>query len=72
MVDYLNVSTVNLSYGIHGFCRLNEDGGYSIVVNAMDSFERRMEAYYHELKHIAGDDFHSNDSVQTIESLAHI
>ena len=71
MVDYLNVSTLNLPYGVHGFCRLNEDGGYTIMVNARDSYERQVKAYLHELKHIANDDFHKDCGGDEIEMTAH-
>lgn len=48
----------------------NEDGSYTILINARLSQIGRMKAYEHAVKHIFNDDFTKND-VQEIESEAH-
>ncbi len=48
----------------------NEDGSYTIFINARLSYEKQMQSYLHAMRHIAGDDF-QKDNVQKIEYLAH-
>ena len=48
----------------------NEDGSYTILINAKLSDAGRIEAYQHAVKHILADDFYKSD-VQEIESNAH-
>ena len=48
----------------------NEDGSYTILINARLSQIGRIKAYEHALKHILNDDFEKND-VQEIEKNAH-
>ena len=49
----------------------NEDGSYTILINARLSDAGRMAAYVHAMKHIIGNDFEKNN-VQEIESNVHI
>lgn len=49
---------------------LNEDGSYTILINAKLSNESQIEAYNHAIKHILTDDFNKSD-VQSIELEAH-
>jgi len=48
----------------------NEDGSYTILINARLSYETQLRAYEHALKHINDDDFDKSD-VQIIEAEAH-
>lgn len=48
----------------------NEDGSYTILINAKLSYEAQLRAYNHALKHINEDDFGRSD-VQAIEARAH-
>ena len=48
----------------------NEDGSYTILLNARSSFERQQDACLHACWHIDNLDFEKGD-VQTIESDAH-
>lgn len=48
----------------------NEDGSFTILINAGLSHESQLEAYKHALKHINGSDFQKTD-VQSIEYTAH-
>lgn len=51
---------------------LNDDGSYTIFINARFSFEKQQESVNHALKHIKADDFFKNDvSVQQIETETH-
>lgn len=48
----------------------NEDGSYTIFINAKLSDEQRLKSYEHAIKHIEENDFSKTD-VQTIEYVAH-
>lgn len=50
--------------------RQNEDGSYTILLNAKMSHERLQKAYLHALGHIKNNDF-EKDNVQEIEYEAH-
>lgn len=49
---------------------VNEDGSYTIFINARLNREQQMKSYYHAMKHIVGEDFVKNN-VQEIEAQAH-
>ena len=49
----------------------NEDGSYSIFINARLNQEQQNDAYMHALKHILKLDFESNNSVDRLEAYAH-
>lgn len=49
----------------------HEDGTFSVYVNSRLSVEKQKESYLHEMRHIKGDDFYKNLSVQLIEMRAH-
>ncbi len=48
----------------------NEDGSYTILINARLSDAERIAAYEHAVKHIVGNDF-EKDEVQRIEAKVH-
>lgn len=48
----------------------NEDGSYTILINAKLSHSGRIKAYKHAMNHINNNDF-QKESVQKIESHAH-
>lgn len=48
----------------------NEDGSYTILINAKLSQDGQLEAYQHALNHINNGDFEKTD-IQSIESRAH-
>lgn len=48
----------------------NEDGSYTIFINARLNREQQIRSYYHAMKHIVGEDF-DKENVQEIETLAH-
>lgn len=48
----------------------NEDGSYTILINAKLSYDVRMKSYEHAMKHIINGDF-DKENVQEIETLAH-
>lgn len=48
----------------------NEDGSYTILINAKLSQEEQLKAYQHALNHIKNEDFEKSD-IQNIEFQAH-
>ena len=48
----------------------NEDGSYTIFIEASLSKDKQQEAFKHAMKHILGDDF-SKDNVNQVEIAAH-
>lgn len=48
----------------------NEDGSYTILINDRLSYEGRLKAYQHALRHITNRDFEA-ENVQMIETYAH-
>lgn len=51
---------------------LNEDGSYSIFLNARLSREQQITEYMHELRHILSDDFiRKHEEVTRLEYYAH-
>ena len=49
---------------------INEDGSYTILINARLSYDGQIKAYEHAMKHIHENDF-EKDNVQAIEYNAH-
>ena len=49
---------------------INEDGNYTILINARLPYEGQVKAYEHAMKHINNNNFQEND-VQKIEYAAH-
>lgn len=49
---------------------VNEDGSYTILINARLSYEGQLKAYEHAMEHIRNNDF-EKDNVQKIEYDAH-
>ena len=48
----------------------NEDGTYTVFINAKLTREKQLEAYMHALGHIMGSDF-EKDNVDQVELMAH-
>ena len=45
--------------------------GYTIYLNSRLSYQDRIKAYNHAMKHIESNDFESEEDIQTIEARAH-
>jgi len=66
--DNVFVHIMNLPDGTNEMVSPNEDGTYSIFLNAKLSNEGQFKAYRHAMQHIARDDFDSYADVQAIEA----
>ena len=70
MTTDVNVVLINFPAKGNEMVVPNEDGSYTILINARLSEEGRMLAYQHAMRHIAADDF-QKEEIQTIEAQAH-
>lgn len=50
---------------------VNEDGSYTIFINARLNLEQQQKGYIHELYHIINEDIKSLKEVNEIEYIAH-
>lgn len=55
--------------GVNGMVTTNDDGTYSIYINANASKEEQYVAYLHELRHIQNNDFYNGKPIAEIEDL---
>lgn len=67
LTENIGVYVLNMDTKIEEQVVLNEDGSFSIFINARLNCERQMLAYQHALTHIMNDDF-SKESADEIES----
>lgn len=65
--DYV-VRFVDLPPSIGGVITPNDDGTFSIYINARHSVDRQLAAFKHEVNHIAQNDFYNGKSIQEIEA----
>lgn len=66
----VNVVTMDFPGRGNEMVVLNEDGSYTILINARLSYEGQLRAYEHAMRHIRENDF-NKDNVQAIEARAH-
>ncbi|KQC85473.1 hypothetical protein [Butyribacter intestini] len=67
--DYnINVQILDFGNSIPAVATINDDGSFSIFLNARLSYERRLEAYWHEMRHIQNQDFCGEMSVEEMEA----
>lgn len=69
-VDYF-VRLVNFPKGVNrvGFVLLNEDGTYSVYINAKASEAQKKKAMRHEYAHMANDDLYGEKDIRDVEHL---
>lgn len=71
MTPDVNVVVIDFkSYKGKEMVSANEDGSYTILINARLSYDGQLKAYEHAMRHIENDDFQESD-VQKIEYEAH-
>ncbi|RHP85302.1 hypothetical protein DXA20_09505 [Roseburia sp. AM59-24XD] len=67
LLDDVNVHVLDFGNSIPATVTINEDGSFSIFLNARLSYEQRMQAYLHEMQHIQKDDFFTHNTVEEKE-----
>lgn len=71
-MDYINVQVVEwLPISVKGLSTMNDDDGFTIILNGKHSVETLLNTYIHELSHICNDDFSSVISASELELLRH-
>lgn len=66
----VNTIELNLPTSISAYVVSNPDFSYTIVLNSCLSWERRLQAYKHEMEHIENGDY-ERKSADLIEMYAH-
>ena len=66
LTEDIGVYFINMDTAVEEEVHPNEDGSYSIFINARLNWERQMKAYKHALEHIMRDDF-SKECADEIE-----
>lgn len=66
--DYF-VRLVNLPGSVGGVLTPNNDGTYSMYLNASHSGDMLLEDYLHELEHIENDDLYGDKDIREIEKM---
>lgn len=54
---------------VGGMVTPNDDGTYSVYINANLNRERQLEAYEHEVRHIVNGDFYNEKTIREIEGI---
>lgn len=57
LTEAIGVYFINMAPKVEEQVILNEDGSFSIFINARLNWERQMAAYQHAIRHIMEDDF---------------
>lgn len=65
-VDYF-VHVVDLPLPVGGMVTPNDDGTFSIYINAKHTDAEQLKSYDHEVDHIINDDFYSGKPIEEIE-----
>lgn len=55
--------------GCNGVVALNDDGTYSVYINARASEEQKKRAMRHEYDHMANDDMYGDKDIRDIENI---
>ena len=63
----VNVHVLDFGNSIPATVTINDDGSFSIFLNARLSYEQRMRAYQHEMRHIRNEDFTNRKTIEEIE-----
>lgn len=66
--DYF-VRIVDLPPKVKALVAENDDGTYSLYLNAKNDKKRNVLAYLHELEHIENNDFQNGKTIQQVEGL---
>lgn len=64
----INTYTLDFGNSIPATATQNEDGTLSIFLNARMTYEQRLRAYAHELRHYQHGDFDESAAVDQIEA----
>lgn len=69
MIEF-RVRELPLPAHVEGVTLPFDDGTFDVFINSLMSQEKKRDALRHEIKHISGDHFYSDDSVSDLEKEA--
>ena len=69
--DYPRAVLHNMPTDVRGFLVADVEGGHTVVLNARLSWEQNRLTYFHELKHINGNDFYTDEDADDLEEKRH-
>lgn len=64
---FVRITDFPVGCGCDGMTVLNDDGTYSVYLNARTSREGQKKAMDHEYDHMAHDDMHGEKPIETLE-----
>ena len=64
--DYF-VRILDLPHGVGGMVTPNDDGTFSVYLNARNSHEKQRHTCDHEIRHIERDDFWNGKPIEEVE-----
>lgn len=70
-MDYIGVFLVDMPTGIKALTVKNNDGSFTVLVNAGLSAEAQCAAYDHEIEHINNHDFDCMYDANNLELIRH-
>lgn len=62
------VRVIDLPPSVDGLVTPNDDGTFSIYLNANNPEDKQIKSYEHEVRHIINDDFYSVRSIEEVEA----
>lgn len=65
----INIVITSLPNSVHAITRLNEDDTYTIMIDTSLSREQAIKELIHELSHIKGNDFSSQEQAAVLETM---
>ena len=71
LIDLYNVQIIDFHTSERATHTINDDGSYTIFINARLSRKQQQISYKHELEHIYNQDLHSCLDADEIEYLRH-
>ena len=64
---FVRIIDFPIGVGSNGMLLLNDDGTYSVYLNARASIDKQKKAMRHEYNHMANDDMYGDKSIRQIE-----
>lgn len=70
-MEHISVFLIDMPTGIRGLTVMNNDGSFTVLINAGLSAEMQRVAYNHEVEHIENKDFDNIYDINTLELIRH-
>lgn len=63
------VRVVDLPVQIGGLVTPNDDGTFSVYINARNTADRQRQSFRHEVSHIENNDFYNEKPIEEVEKI---